>query len=112
MQNGQTIKSRHLVDFLSYNREAHAVWQCEWIKSIGEGLKLFSLIREDFNEIATERDKLFEDQTEKILGNNPNFDIQFNQSISSWAGQITRVGDLAMTGIMDCLLGTQMETEG
>ena len=98
LQNGQTIKSRHLVDFLSYNREAHAVLHCEWIKSSGEGLKLFSLIREDFNEIASERDRLFEDQTEKILGGNPNFDIQFNQSISNWAGQITRVGDLAMTG--------------
>ena len=97
-QNGQMIESTHLVDFMAADKEAHSEWFCQWMKFPGVGMTLISLRRKSFTQIVSERGRFFEDTTEKILGHNKNYDIQFNQSLSSWAGQITKFGDLAMTG--------------
>ena len=96
--NGQMIESTHLVDFMAADKEAHSEWFCQWMKFPGVGMTLISLRRKSFTQIVSERGRFFEDTTEKILGHNKNYDIQFNQSLSSWAGRITKFGDLAMTG--------------
>ena len=97
-QDEGVITSEHLVDCFGPNSEAHAIWHCEWRYDEFAGLRLLSFSRDGYTEVRSAKAEHFKDVTSKILGGNPNFDIQFNKSISDWAGQITTVGDLALTG--------------
>jgi hypothetical protein len=87
-----------VAEHVGHGLQANVRWSGTWkIKHEAE-LDLLELKMEEYVESRSVSRLLYEDLTEKVIGNTPHFHPQVTTGISQWAGNITRLSDMALTG--------------
>ena len=78
--------------------QATVRWAGVWEISQGDGLGLVELDMRDYVELRSTSKPLYVDSTEEVMGDIPHFHPQVTTSIAQWAGTITGLSDMALTG--------------
>ena len=78
--------------------QATVKWAGVWDISQGDRLGLVELHMSEYVEVRSSSKLLYVDSTEEVMGNTSYFYPQVTTSIAQWAGTITGLSDMALTG--------------
>ncbi|MCP4847045.1 MAG: VCBS repeat-containing protein [Verrucomicrobiaceae bacterium] len=87
-----------IVEHAGEGMQANVQWRGVWGIKSGDQLELLELKMEDYVETRSKSPVFFTEVTEQVIGGTPHFDSQVKGGISHWAGNVTRFGDMALTG--------------